>query len=191
LEERIRDGYLDRLRKVGAAGRCVFAARKGVVKLLKELEALNGAKIAIATGDWYPTASLKLAAAGIDVSGYPIATSSDHRSRAEIIKLAAQRAGQPLNEAVYVGDALWDLNACKALGIQLIATGPKSRFLAEAGAEHALEELEPGAFVDVLASIFGTNQRLGPSPAPATIPAGQAPRLPSARLADNRRGLQA
>jgi phosphoglycolate phosphatase-like HAD superfamily hydrolase len=147
LEERIRDGYLRRLRQVHAGDPQAFPARDGVVSLLRRLSLLPGVEVAIATGDWLATSSFKLAAAGIDVSGYPMATSSDCSQRSEIIKLAAMRAGRSLADAVYVGDGLWDLKACRDLGMRFIGTGTRPHLLKAAGAQHILEVLEEALFL--------------------------------------------
>src|SRR5262245_11990217 len=72
LEERIRDEYLRRLGHVHSGDRQAFAARTGVMALLSHLNSLSDVGVAIATGDWQVTAAFKLAAAGIDVSRYPM-----------------------------------------------------------------------------------------------------------------------
>ena len=150
LEERIRDEYLRRLRNVHASDPTAFAARNGVVALLARLNSLPGMRVAIATGDWLETTSFKLAAAGIDVSGYPMATSSDCSHRSEIIKLAARRAGRSLAEVIYVGDGVWDFKACCELGVRFIGTGTRPHLLNAAGAKHILEMLGETLFLSTL-----------------------------------------
>jgi len=150
LEERIRDEYLRGLGQVHAANPLAFPARPGVVALLRHLGAIPGVSVAIATGDWHSTIALKLAAAGIDVGAYPMATSSDARRRSEIIRLAAQRANRSLADAVYVGDGLWDLRACRELGVPFIGTGSRTDRLRAAGAEHIVEVLEIPSFLTAL-----------------------------------------
>jgi phosphoglycolate phosphatase-like HAD superfamily hydrolase len=147
LEERIRDGYLRRLRQVHASDPCAFPARNGVVTLLSHLSSLHGLGVAIATGDWHATASFKLGAAGIDVSRFPMATSSDCSCRSEIIKLAASRAGRSLADVIYVGDGVWDFRACRDLGVRFIGTGTRPHLLQAAGALHIMEELEEALFL--------------------------------------------
>jgi phosphoglycolate phosphatase-like HAD superfamily hydrolase len=141
LEERIRDEYLRRLRLVHSSDPQAFQPRAGVVEFLSRLRSVPGVGVAIATGDWQATISFKLAASGIDVSGFPIATCSDHRRRTEIIRLAAQRAGQSLSDAIYVGDGVWDLRACRDLGVRFIGTGSRLHLLKQAGAEYTIEVL--------------------------------------------------
>jgi len=155
LEERIRDEYLRRLREAHARDPHVFPARDGIHALLLHLDSLPDVRVAIATGCWQATSSFKLAAAGIDAASYPRATSSDAFSRSEIIRLAAERAGRPLSEAVYVGDGIWDLKASRALGIRFIGTGLKLESLKEAGVKHTIEDFEPARFLDTVRTVLG------------------------------------
>ncbi len=150
LEERIRNEYLRRLRQVYARDPRAFPARNGVVALLARLGSLPGVGVAIATGDWFATTSFKLAAAGIDVSRYPMATCSDCPSRSEIIKLAASRARRSLAEVIYVGDGVWDFKACRDLGVRFVGTGTRPHLLRAAGAQHILEALEEALFLSTV-----------------------------------------
>ena len=117
---------------------------------------------AMATGAWRRSATLKLDVAAIPVNGVPLATSSERTRRADIIRLAVQRAARGVEpeEVVYVGDGTWDLRACSELGIGFVGritpgSGPR---LAAAGVtalipdygepENLLELLtDPGALV--------------------------------------------
>lgn len=150
LEERVRDGYFHGLREAHRSDPSTFRPRPGVPELLAHLTALPGVKIALATGDWHPTITFKLAAAGLDISRFPLATSSDTARRPDIIRLAAERAGVPLSQSVYVGDGPWDLRACRELRIPFIGTGARTDRLRVSGAEHFQEPLAPAAFVELL-----------------------------------------
>jgi phosphoglycolate phosphatase-like HAD superfamily hydrolase len=152
LEERIHDEYLGRLWRVHAADPQAFPARAGARELLAHLRSRPGVQVAIATGDWHGPIAFKLAAAGIDIDQVPIATSSDRSVRAEIIALAAERAGRPLGEVVYVGDGLWDLRACRALGVPFVGTGRRLPLLREAGARHVVEDFAPDQPVERVAA---------------------------------------
>lgn len=150
LEQRIRDEYLRGLHLAHRSDPLTFQPRAGVKELLEHLASIPGVKVALATGDWHSTITFKLAAAGIDVSAYPVATSSDTPRRADIIRLAAERAGRPLSHAVYVGDGVWDMRACRELEITFIGTGEKTHRLGESGVEHLLEPLESAGFLALL-----------------------------------------
>jgi len=154
LEDRIRDEYLRGLRLAHRSDPLLFQPRSGVQELLPHLASMPGVKVALATGDWHSTINFKLAAAGIDISTFPMATSSDAPRRADIIRLAAERAGLPLSQAVYVGDGVWDLRACRELEIAFIGTGQRTDRLAEVGVEHLLEPLETTAFLALLRGLW-------------------------------------
>ncbi len=125
----------------------LFALRAGVAELLRALP-LGG--VALATGEWREPILKKLAASGLEVGSWPMATSSERALRHEIIALAVERAGGELADAVYVGDGLWDLRAARLLGIPFIGTGEKARELAAAGARHVVEPMDTQRFLDTL-----------------------------------------
>jgi len=150
LEQRIHDEYLRGLRLAHRSDPLTFQPRAGVRELLLHLASMPGVQVALATGDWHSTITFKLAAAGLDISPFPLATSSDTPRRADVIRLAAGRAGRPLSQAVYVGDGVWDLRACRELEIPFIGTGERTDRLAESGAEHLLEPFETTAFLGLL-----------------------------------------
>ena len=161
FEERIRAEYLAGLRRAHGADAQAFAPRSGVPELLAHLESQPGVGVAIATGDWLETISFKLGASGLDVSRYPMATSSDRPRRPDIIRLAAQRAGRDLADVVYVGDGVWDLKACQELGVPFIGTGSRPHLLKDAGAQYVLEVLEPQPFLQMARTAFGIQSAEG------------------------------
>ena len=81
-----------------------------------------------------------------------MATCSDHPRRSEIIRLAAQRAGRSLSDAIYIGDGVWDLRACRELGVRFIGTGSRLHLLKKAGAEHTAEVLDEALLWNLVAS---------------------------------------
>ena len=154
IEKRIRELYRRNLVQAHSAHPKAFQARPGALELFQRLRGVHGLSVAIATGDWFETISLKLSASGLDVSGIPMATCSDCHGRADIIKLAASRAGRSLQDAVYVGDGTWDWRACRKLGIPFIGTGERTNRLREAGAPHLLPDLSPGPFWEMLTLVM-------------------------------------
>ncbi|MFZ4767390.1 MAG: HAD family hydrolase, partial [Roseimicrobium sp.] len=144
-EQAVAEGFLRHLKDAHDRDALCFPATEGAVELLHELRAA-GHRIAIATGDWRETITFKMRAAGIPYEGIPIVTSSEHYSRADIIRAAVAEAGGPLDEAVYVGDGLWDLRACEQLGIPFIGVGHRKERLQKAGAHHVLDDLRPAGF---------------------------------------------
>lgn len=146
---KIAAAYADILAGKIAAGPGAFDATDGAVELLSTLPGL-GYDCAIATGDWYKSITLKLDEAGLPWRELPIATSSDRPTRAATIALAAERAGRPITEAVYVGDGTWDFRATQTLGIPFIGVGSKQAALIGEGARFLAPSLAPAIFFPVL-----------------------------------------
>jgi phosphoglycolate phosphatase-like HAD superfamily hydrolase len=144
-EQAVAEGFLCQLKAAHCNDRACFPAVEGAVALLHELKAA-GLRVAIATGDWRESITFKLRAAAIPCDDIPIVTSSEHYSRADIIRAAVAEAGGSLDEAVYVGDGLWDLRACERLGIPFIGVGHRKERLRKAGALHVLDDLSPTQF---------------------------------------------
>jgi beta-phosphoglucomutase-like phosphatase (HAD superfamily) len=97
----------------------------GAAMLLGLLRQRADCRVAIATGGWRETALLKLDAAGFDLDGIALATSSDAHPRVEIMQIAASRAlgGLQPGHRTYFGDGPWDQRACRDLGWDFIAIG--------------------------------------------------------------------
>ena len=97
---------------------------RGAQGFLAHLKNRYDVNVAFATGGWLESAMLKLEAAGIAVTGIPVASSSDHFSRIEIMKIAESRAGHCHYESkTYFGDSPWDLNASEELGYHFVLVG--------------------------------------------------------------------
>jgi phosphoglycolate phosphatase-like HAD superfamily hydrolase len=106
-----------------------ISAIEGAPEFLSRLIDREDVKVALATGGWLESAKLKLEAAGIDVSGAPIASSSDHFSRTEIMKIAELRSGRSHYESrTYFGDSPWDLRASEALGYNFVLVGSRLEY---------------------------------------------------------------
>jgi phosphoglycolate phosphatase-like HAD superfamily hydrolase len=154
VESAVRCGYLKRLSEAHQSDPLAFSPTTGSISLLQELKRRK-IPVAIATGDWFETITFKLAAACIAFEDLPMATSSDRYSRADIIALAAMKAGASLDGAIYVGDGTWDFRASKKLGIQFIGVGANPEKLRQAGAKHILPDLTPEVFWHAVERIRG------------------------------------
>ena len=99
------------------------------------------------------TIQFKLKAANIALESFVHATSSDHPVRSNIIQLAAERSRRDLQDTIYVGDGVWDIRACRMLGIPFIGTGQRIDRLREAGAQWILEELQTEALLEIIERI--------------------------------------
>lgn len=116
----------------------LFQPVEGALELFEELRRGEKHKVAIATGCWRESARLKLHRSGFVIGDVPFASSSDTRRRADIIALAASRAGSDVSDAVYVGDGLWDLRATRELGMRFVGVGRRHELLREHGASQVL-----------------------------------------------------
>ncbi len=140
VELLVRDLFLDGLRTHHLEKGDGINLTPGAQAMWSSLRTKPEYRVAIATGCWHETAHFKLGVAGLDIAGVPFACASDRYSRADIIALAAERAGIPVEQAVYVGDGVWDLKAARKLGIPFIGVGRKTDVLREAGATHVLDD---------------------------------------------------
>ncbi|MEW8118559.1 MAG: HAD family hydrolase [Candidatus Thiodiazotropha sp.] len=99
----------------------------GASKFIAELRRLENLSLSVATGGWHETALMKLESAEIDVSGIPIASSNNHFSRTEIMKIAKEKAvGNITVPCTYFGDAEWDKKACEELGYNFVLVGNRT-----------------------------------------------------------------
>ena len=153
LESKISQTFLENLRADHASHQNAFQAAPETIDLIDTLQSSDRYDIAIATGDWLPSISYKLSKSGIDLSAIPHATSSERYARAEIIRLATERANGNLENTIYVGDGVWDLRACRQLGIPFIGTGERTERLRQAGAEWILPKLDTEPFLEILDDI--------------------------------------
>jgi len=97
----------------------------GAGLLLAVLEKQNDIAVAFATGCFRRSAALKMQSARLSFDQASSATCDDAIFRDEIIRVAIGRAASDqdvagFEKAVYVGDAIWDVWACRRLGLPFI-----------------------------------------------------------------------
>jgi len=97
----------------------------GAAPLLEALGAREDIAVAFATGCFRRSAAVKMRSAGLSFDQAPAATSDDAISREEIMEIAVAKAasdqGIPgFKNTVYVGDGIWDVWACRRLGLPFI-----------------------------------------------------------------------
>jgi phosphoglycolate phosphatase-like HAD superfamily hydrolase len=148
-EQKVCSAYLANLRKAAPHKRTVFLPKPGAQEVLGMLKLTGIFGVAIATGDFESTIKFKLGSAGIDIKGIPFACSSDRTARHDIIELAVERAGYAVDEAVYIGDGVWDLKACERLDIPFIGTGRRVDMLKDLGAT-VVNDLSPATLLPVI-----------------------------------------
>jgi phosphoglycolate phosphatase-like HAD superfamily hydrolase len=155
---RTRDHFVGLLRAAFAADPSLCRPVPGAPAMLADLIARPDVAVALATGGWEPSARLKLATAGLPADGLPFASASDSQSREEIMLIAKSRAAARHGVAefetfTYVGDAPWDVRACRKLGVPLIAVaqGDRAEQLRADGARHVLPDfLDHARFLELL-----------------------------------------
>jgi phosphoglycolate phosphatase-like HAD superfamily hydrolase len=157
VEIAVRDGFLSRLQAAHRLDASSIRPFDGALDLFVGLSHHDEFDVAIATGCWRETAHFKLTATGFPFTVNAFACVSDRPRRADIIRLAAERAGVPVENAVYVGDGEWDLRAARELGIPFIGVGKRITELRRAGARHILEQFSMDALLRVLAETETTN----------------------------------
>lgn len=131
------------LEQAGKVAPARFSPMPGASTIFDRLRAL-GCRVAMATGAWRPSAEVKLAASGIADASVPLATSSEHAARADIIREAVSRAGGGgTAQTVYVGDGVWDGRAALELGYRFVGVGSEERAerLAAVGAAFVVPDL--------------------------------------------------
>jgi len=115
----------------------------GALTLLEKLRV--DCRVGIATGGWEHTARMKLASAGYDVSGIPLASSDDAHERVRIMQQCRDLLPQTA-VTLYVGDGEWDMKASERLGWRFIGVGSRlcgkcEHWLPDFTVPHLLETL--------------------------------------------------
>jgi phosphoglycolate phosphatase-like HAD superfamily hydrolase len=125
-----------------------IAAIPGADRLLAALPE-HGWDAAIATGGWRRSADFKLAVAGLDVRGIPMASTEDGPARTGIVLAAIRRAarrcrGTGFDRIVAVGDGTWDVGAARELALPFLGVGDgeRARGLRAAGAMAVVEHFD-------------------------------------------------
>jgi phosphoglycolate phosphatase-like HAD superfamily hydrolase len=153
MEISVRESYLSRLKTAHELDAMSIQPFAGALDLFTGLGRHDRFAVAIATGCWRETAHFKLTATGFPFTAKAFACASDRHRRADIIRLAAERAGVPIEHAIYVGDGEWDLRAARELGIPFIGVGKRIANLRRAGARYTLERLDLASLEAVINQI--------------------------------------
>ena len=139
--ERLRQGHTQSYRRLVAGVRPLPGARELLATLTQ-----NAIPWAIATSGRMETAAANLAALGVDPAKVPVVTRDQvkyAKPDPDLFLAAAERLGAPIETAVVVGDAIWDMLAarrCRALGVGLLSGGYGQEELERAGAARVYED---------------------------------------------------
>lgn len=126
--ERHREEFLLLLKEHFISEPEAFLEIPGARRILAELRRRGDWRVGIATGGWRETALFKLGAADINIDGIPLVSSSEKRKRDDIVSSCIERAREYYDVAsfeaiVSVGDAIWDVQVARQLGIGFIGIG--------------------------------------------------------------------
>jgi len=123
-----------------------FLETPGAAALLERLSA-TGHAAALATGCLKRVAHFKLRSAGMDLAHLPGGYADDAISRGDIMRCAMERAGAVAADCVYIGDGLWDVVTCAALGVAFVGISAQSEAerLYRAGAGQVLRDFSDQA----------------------------------------------
>jgi len=141
LLDRLRLGHAEAYRGRAATVRPL----PGAVELLATLTAL-AILWAIATSGRMETAGPVIAGLGVDPATVPVVTRDQvkyAKPDPDLFIAAAERLGAPIETAVVVGDAIWDMLAarrCRALGVGVLSGGYGQDELERAGAARVYED---------------------------------------------------
>ena len=101
-----------------------FMEVPGARQHFERLRGSNEHAVAIATGGWRSTATLKLESAEFDIRTVPLASSDDAMDRVDIMLTALSHLGSGFDSVTYYGDGPWDQAAARRLGWRFVAVGP-------------------------------------------------------------------
>lgn len=139
--ERLRQAHTAAYRRLGGQIRPLPGARELLAWL-----ADAAIPFAIATSGRMETASVNIAALGVDPQKVPVITRDQvkyAKPDPDLFLAAAHTLGVPIDRAVVVGDSIWDMLAatrCRALGVGLLSGGYGQEELRHAGAIRVYED---------------------------------------------------
>jgi len=135
LGERLRRPHADAYQRLRAQVCPLPGARELLAALTQA-----GTPWAVATSGRMETAAINLEALGVDPAKAVVVTRDDvkyAKPDPDLFIAAAARLGVPIEQAVVVGDSIWDMLAaqrCRALGVGLLSGGYGTDELERAGA---------------------------------------------------------
>jgi phosphoglycolate phosphatase-like HAD superfamily hydrolase len=160
---RVRERHFQLLRQSASSDESLFRAIPGAREILADLQAQENITVAFATGAWLESVIIKLNYARIDLNNIALATSNDAISREQIMQISEKRAnktGEAFTTRIYVGDAVWDVQAAIRLGYHFIgvASGPEADVLQSKGARWIVPDYsDRNRFLSILNEILSTS----------------------------------
>ena len=141
LVERLRNRHAEVYKRNAKRVKPLPGARELLATLTEA-----GTPWAIATSGRMETAAPNIAALGIDPTKIPVVTRDQvkyAKPDPDLFLAAAERLGAPIENAVVVGDSIWDMLAsrrCRALGVGVLSGGYGQDELERSGAVRVYED---------------------------------------------------
>ena len=145
--EKFKSCFVSLLEDYRGKDSSLFAEIAGAASMLRRLNQEPDWRVAIASGGWRISATLKLRVAGIDVNEFPASFADDGISREEILNSAVLKSQQRYQQSrfdrvVSVGDGIWDVRTARNLNFAFLGidSGGAREKLERAGATHVLKD---------------------------------------------------
>jgi len=141
LIAQLREGHAVAYKRQGATVRPLPGAKELLATLTE-----NNIPWAIATSGRMETAAINIAALGVDPAKIPVVTRDQvkyAKPDPDLFLAAAARLRVPIENAIVVGDSIWDMLAalrCRALGVGLLSGGYGQDELERSGAMRVYED---------------------------------------------------
>ncbi len=103
-----------------------FKEIPGALAMFHDLSNREDVTLSLATGCLRRSALFKLDKIGLDARDIPGGFACDAISRIDIVKKSLEEAGTHITDQVYVGDGVWDVRTCAALGIRFVGITAQS-----------------------------------------------------------------
>ena len=119
---RFEEHYVAALTQVRGEDGAAYAAVPGAVAYWRALELDPAALVGVATGGWRRAQSVKLAHVGLPAAPRYAGYADGKTSRRAILQEAIDRARKDyeLASVVYFGDAVWDLQTTREMGLPFV-----------------------------------------------------------------------
>ncbi len=128
----------------------------GAKAIIDKLHTLDEFELGIGTGGWKAPATLKLNHVNINTNNMFMSFADGHFTREQILQYSIDQAVAKCGEfkkIVYFGDAKWDVETTRNMGLPFIGVrlkGDKEK-LEDLGAQHVIENyLDVGGVLDVI-----------------------------------------
>ena len=125
-QELFEDTFMEEMETAYLKAPDEFKEIPGALAMFHELRNSDDVTLSLATGCLRRSALFKLDKIGLDARNIPGGFACDAVSRIDIVKKSVEEAGTHIPDRVYVGDGVWDVRTCAALGIRFVGITAQS-----------------------------------------------------------------